>query len=803
MAENQNLQEETTTEGSKYDAFMLAQIQPLGLKDDKDTLNYLRTYNPEAEHPVQPWGQKKVFQRDREGNLQINYWRVDGEEIYYYNEELKNPKPIAYCTIRLKDPLGNMKYKMPSGQGALPWFHPNTVEAFREGTKIETIYLTEGVKKAFMAGLEGVHVVGLASITCYAGADKQLHRDIIRLIENCQVDNVVILWDGDCLDVSRKGIQVREEATRRPFGFFNSAKQIRRLITKATWDKPRACPRIFFQHVNSETFHDSLPKGLDDMLIAAKAKDKTKAVIAAMNPLTDKGGYFYNIEITSTTDLLYKYFRLDDAERFYQLHSHIIGEQEFYFQKNMYHYSDIANKLILLQPEWAKHISWIGDEFFEEISIPSAHKTITQRTLVHRKKETLSARHGRDFIKYLKYYHAFVNVPTHFGYERIIERDGKEYFNQYFPFPHVREEGKCENILMFLRHIFGTNKVTHPVTGQEIPNYELGIDYLQLLLTNPTQQLPIIVLYSAENQTGKSTFGELIYNMFGDNASFIGNKDLQSDFNEIFAGRLVAICEETQIERRQDAERIKNMSTASRITINPKGQKQYTIDFFTKFVFFSNHRRMVYVTRHDDRYWILQVPPLQYKDPGLKERMWAEIPAFVNLLSNREMATKTEARMHFLPQLLKTPIFMDTVRVNEPAAATDLRIKIADMFLDDQDLQVIEMPLANIIEEFLPKTTSRIWAIEMLKDYLNVEQLKDAAGKLINKRGEYSVMRYNEYGDNGEGEVVMKNVKWRGRPYVFNRNQFVEDEARYTELDWTTAAEPAKEPVTADEEPPF
>jgi hypothetical protein len=776
----------------KRDEFMLSQIKPLGLSSDTDEANYINTFNPEAEHPMPAWGKKKVFTRDREGNLKINYWTVGGEDIIYYNDDLKNPKPIDYHTIRLQEPMGDMKYKMPRGQGALPWFHPKTVEAYRNDQTIDTIYLTEGVKKAFLAGQYGKHVVGLASITCYADSGKNLHRDIRLLIEKCQVENVVILWDGDCLDVSRKGIQVREEATRRPFGFFNSAKQIRRLIVKAEWDKPRACPRIFFMHVNSEAFAEALPKGLDDLLITAKEKGKETAVVNAMNPTAEKPGYFYNIEITSTTDLLFKYFRLDDAEKFYNRHSQIIGEQEFFFQKNMYHYSESANKLMLLQPEWAKHISWIGDEFFEEISIPSAHESINQRTLVHRKKETLSARHGRDFIKYLKYYHAFVNVPNHFGYERIIERDGKEYFNQYFPFPHIREEGKYENILMFLKHIFGENLVHHPKTGEKIPNYQIGLDYLQILLTQPTQQLPILVLYSAENQTGKSTFGELLYNMFGDNATFIGNKDLQSDFNEIFAGRLVAICEETQIERRQDAERIKNMSTASRMTINPKGQKQYTIDFFTKFVFFSNHRRMVYVTRHDDRYWILQVPALKHRDPTLKERMWAEIPAFINYLSQRELTTQNEARMYFNPALLETPIFMDTVRVNEPAAATDLRIKITDMFLDDPELELLEMPLANIIEEFLPKSTSRMWAIEILRDYLSVDQLKDEAGVLIQKRGEYSVMRYSEYADDGEGDLVIKNVKWKGRPYVFKRSEFVKQDINYGGTEFDMAGIPEK-----------
>jgi hypothetical protein len=110
--------------------------------------------------------------------------------------------------------------------------------------------------------------------------------------------------------------------------------------------------------------------------------------------------------------------------------------------------------------------------------------------------------------------------------------------------------------------------------------------------------------------------------MLRDNCIFVGNSDLQSDFNEIYADKLLVICEETSLERHKDAERIKNMSTAKEMTINPKGQKQYTIDFFAKFQFYSNKRRMVYVTRHDDRYWILKIKsiPKSQLDPTIPEK---------------------------------------------------------------------------------------------------------------------------------------------------------------------------------------
>jgi hypothetical protein len=759
-------------------SFFETRMAPLGVTKQNNTI---KIYNEEVEPPISKVGEEWIFREDKNGNIEINYFTIDGRAIVYYRKELKNPRPERYRTQRLKDPKGDRKYNMPRGQGTRPWFHPKTVEAYKKGRKIDTIYLTEGVFKAWKAGLYGLHVVGLSSITHYASSQSgELHSDIIRLMEKCQVKNVVVLWDGDCYNVSVKGIKAREEATRRPMGFFNAVKKTRKLILNAQWEKPRSAPRIFFMSIKSEAFEDK-PKGLDDLFISAenqktkegKKRSKAKQVAGDMVRIDEKGPYFFKIEITSTTDLLFRHFSLHDAEQFYHRHGQIIAEDEFFFRGDMYHYSEKENKLRLIQPGWAKKLYWVGDEFYEEIQVPSIYGD--RRKLEHRKKETLTARFGKTFINHLKYYHGFVNMPSHFNYERIIEREGKEFYNRYFPLSHIIQEGAIENILKLIKHIFGTHEITHPKTQEKIQNYELGLDYLQLILTMPEQQLPILVLYSPENQTGKSTFGLLQKWMLEDNVIFVGNSDLQSDFNEIYADKVLVICEETSLERHKDSERIKNMSTAKEMLINPKGQKQYSIDFFAKFQFYSNKKRMVYLTRHDDRYWILRVRAIAKKDldPMLQERIRAEVPAFIHYLKNRELKTKYEARMHFNPDLLITDIFMDTVRVNEPTAATDLRAYITEMFLDHPDHDEILMPMKNIKDEFFSKNASPTWIQEILKDYLGVDLKRDANGVSRQERGQYVKWILNEYGgDDGEGAMEPRTIKWKGRPYVFYKKDF-------------------------------
>ncbi len=69
-----------------------------------------------------------------------------------------------------------------------------------------------------------------------------------------------------------------------------------------------------------------------------------------------------------------------------------------------------------------------------------------------------------------------------------------------------------------MRHIFGSQ-------------YDLGLDYLQLLYTMPLQKLPILLLVSEERNTGKSTFLNFIKALFEANVTFNTNESFRSQFN--------------------------------------------------------------------------------------------------------------------------------------------------------------------------------------------------------------------------------------------------------------------------------
>ncbi len=764
------MQSATPTEQS----FFEKRMQLLGITPD---LNQIAVYDSEAEFPQPSEYIMPVFTEEKStGNIEIYFYDIDGTVARYLHmgdgaSSHINAKEKYYKIARLKEPVGDMKYRMPAGQPTRPWFPPALVEKFNKKEKIPTLILTEGVFKAMRGSIAGLDVVGLPSITCYKGKDGKIYTDIARLIETCEVQNVVILWDGDCLGISRKDLQVGDEITTRPATFYHSAKKISELLGKIEWKKNRDKPCVYFAHVKPDS-HPDRPKGLDDLLIAVG--DDQKRVVHELTRLGDKSYYFYIRNITSTTTTLYKYFKLDDVKPFFDHHRDVIESREFKFKGSIYRWSEGADELQMQAPEWANRVKWVGDEFFLEDVVPGAVRD--RRKLISYKQGQFAKMFGDKFWGYLQHHRAFVNIPNHFNYQQVIETaDSAKYYNRYFPYPHVPAEGSWETIKKLLLHIFSEGEIEHSVSGKMYSMLDLSLDYIQLLLTSPTQMLPVLCLYSPENNTGKSTLGKLLMHMFGDNTVPIGNSDLQSEFNETFVDKLLAICDETLLERRRDAERIKAMSTAEQITVNPKGQKQYSIDYFCKFLFTSNNLRMIYVNKHDQRYWILRVPVLTDDNPNMLEEMKLELPAFTHYLMNRQMATERESRMWFHPSLIRTRIFDDMVRVNEPTDATNLREQIREWFIADPDLAEIRMTLKEVREEFFKGSGNISWLQEILKDYIGADLLRDPlSNEAVFERGFYT--KYETYTTPaGEEDTRPVRKAYRGRPYVFLRDKFMSD----------------------------
>ena len=276
--------------------------------------------------------------------------------------------------------------------------------------------------------------------------------------------------------------------------------------------------------------------------------------------------------------------------------------------------------------------------------------------------ETLRQDYGKDYIGSVPKYDGFCTVPEHIGYRSVV---GK-FLNLYEPIDHRPQEGDLSHIQSLVRHIFGEQ-------------YELGMDYLQLLYLQPIQKLPILLLVSEERNTGKSTFLNFLKALFQNNVTFNTNEDFRSQFNSDWAGKLLIVVDEVLLNRREDSERLKNLSTTFTYKVEAKGKDRTEIAFFAKFVLCSNNEYLpILIDAGETRYWVRKIMPLQSDDTNFLQKLKAEIPAFLYFLTQRKLSTTQESRMWFNPRLTHTAALQKIIRSNR----NRLEIEMTELLLD-------------------------------------------------------------------------------------------------------------------------
>ena len=304
----------------------------------------------------------------------------------------------------------------------------------------------------------------------------------------------------------------------------------------------------------------------------------------------------------------------------------------------------------------------VGTTIYKRVRQPlSSGRSV--ETLIPWNVETLRQDYGKSYLACIPKYDGFCTVPDHTNYRREI--DG--FLNRYEPIPFQPAEGIFPHIHDFLTHIFGEQ-------------VELGYDYLQLLYRRPLQRLPVLLLVSDERNTGKTTFLNLLKSIFGGNVTFNTNEDFRSQFNDDWTGKLLICVDEVLLNRREDSERIKNLSTARSYKAEAKGRDRREVEFFGKFVLCSNNERNpVLIEAAETRYWVRRVPPLPYDDQHLLAKMRAEIPGLLFYLQQRTLSSYEESRMWFAPRLLVTDALRRIVHYNRSKTETEMLSIIHDI----------------------------------------------------------------------------------------------------------------------------
>lgn len=703
----------------------------------------------------------------KNGDVIIPIYDLSGHPANYYQDnsgKLQNGKtkpfevrrihPERYKKLCEEAEKNNQKepgkYNTPKGAKTLPWIAPNIIDAYKNKQHIDTIIITEGYIKSICGYLNGLYIFGLSGIQ--NGKDKDtgaLHTDILAVVDVCTVNNIILLYDGDANMISLKALEAGKDLRKRPAGFLASATNLNELLKDARKERHFD---TYFASINTQDLYKdfTLPKGLDD-LFELYNEDKNAIVKELTSFSKNKPFYFTKICITMGMYKVINHLHINSHETFYTAHNQIIKDKQFVFGGTKWQWDEQKKTLNVIIPGAAKNYFRVGDNYFEKINVPNKYGVLEYR-YDKRQKSTIVEDHGKNLVNHIPKYKAFCIKPDHVNYQEIIDN----CFNRYKPFEHeIGTDASCPETLDFLKHIFGEQ-------------LELGLDYVQLLLQNPTQTLPILCLVSRENNTGKSTFGKLLKAIFTGNMAIIGNADLENDFNAGWADKLIICCEESFIDKKKTVEKIKSLSTGDKIQINQKGIDQVEIDFFGKFLFMSNNEdNFVIANEHDERFWVRRVPKAEKERTNLLELMIEEIPNFLYFLNKRNLSCKKESRMWFNPVLLRTEALKKLIEGNKSGPQKELTNILKNLFTDTGFWE-LKFNLKYICETLLRNRYDRNYIEKVLRDNFNKKAL------LKTERFSYPTI-VQKHENQHITEVIQVN-KLIGKPYVFLASDFLSEE---------------------------
>lgn len=714
-------------------------LKELGVteKDCKTVLNY------EVGNDCTEKTGEYQFIREGVKGIDIYFFDLHGNVIYFddkakeFNRQCKTTN-TEYKITRLAEPNGDMKYKFPTGVGeTFPWIPPALVKKYKKREVIRTLYLTEGAFKAFKASLHGLDIVGLTSITHYKSKDGMIYKDIIRLIQDCKVENVVMLYDADCLNISHKDLVAGEDISRRPNTFYNSMISIYNLLLEFDVN-------IFFAHILNDI--EGNPKGLDDLYVSMNGHEEL--VTNDLLSLSRINSFTYKLNLRTNFKRLKSYFGLGNHITFFEKHKEEIknngGSFVFYGSKYKLETDERTGEILptLLFPSDLNKFFRVGDDYYELVDTPTPFGE-TEEKLTKRSITTIKDDFGKDAIKHIKKYKAFVNIPNNQNYQRIISN----CYNTYNPINHEVQEGSWKFTQMFLEHIFGDY-------------YEIGLDYVTILYRYPTEILPVLCLVSTERRTGKTTFLDWLCDIFGDNACVVGNEEFKSQFNGVFLTKLIMGLDETSLaDNREITERIKWLSTTKKIPVQKKGVDFNIVDNFCHLIMCSNQEsNFVFTEKEEVRYFVLKIPSLDGKEmTDLRKRLQQEIPAFLFYIQNRTITYPKKSRQWFAYELTRTKAFEALCENQKPRCQKIIEQWINDTVTDFglSELKMTKSALIDILPEL------RKW-----ENQIN-DTLKRIGCEKQTKTERFKIPLWgkNEF----DGELTQRDIEFIGKPFIYKK----------------------------------
>ena len=655
----------------------------------------------------------RIMHADKDDNLVILYPSLSGDLETYDNGTKNNPDSI-FERVRLKVPRTytdndgheqTQKYKQTKGTRPLPFFMPGMVAKFQAKEKVPVLYLVEGELKAAAGFARGLAIIGMPSnqvVSDRKNDVRVLDGAISGFIRQCQVETIVLLHDADALTV--KWAQDKD-LSLRPSSFAQAVISFREMLQPLLDDESCALKRAFYLHGKRELCQKDA-KGLDDMFQAFP--DENQAIIDDLNKHTEATRFFAGRNITTPNyDAIRAYFgigRVKDGEQvFYKLYADYIGHREFIYKGRCY-FPD-GDEVKYVKHQDASRFARIGSDWYKWIYQPNGIGGM--REVLENFKVGEIARDYKKFPNFLDEcpkYDGFTVEPNFNGeYQRVIRNN----LNLIVPLNWQPKAGPIDNTLAFMKHIFGGEGNVELKEGQLVETnitgdtFTVALDWLTVAHNHPKHQLPVIILVSKENKTGKSTFLKWMTWIYGSNATILNQAQFQMKFNNHYASKFFIGLDEAMqnSDKSTEKDRLKHMVTSDEIMIERKGVDLKPVPFYAKLAFTSNDaEKVMKIDDEDTRWFVVKVPPLPAEDVEMQAKLIAEIPAWLHYLHARRPHHERVSRLWFRPEDFITEQFHKVREATKGRLERTIEHFIREMFMTYR-LDEFRLPLKWLVKQ--------------------------------------------------------------------------------------------------------
>jgi len=304
-------------------------------------------------------------------------------------------------------------------------------------------------------------------------------------------------------------------------------------------------------------------------------------------------------------------------------------------------------------------------DYFKLVDLEDRYGTTFKSTAGWRKEE-IKQDHGVTMLANIPRFNGFVMVPDNKNFQQVY----KGCFNLYSKFPHV-----SHNIEVTTADIPYSIKLMSRVFGDQLQH---GLTYMKVVYEYPKQILPILTLISEERGTGKTTVINWMQMIFGENAVQISPETIGKDHNTIYAHKNIILIDEAIADKKETVEKLKHLTTAKYITVNPKFVQEYAIPFFAKFILCTNREKdFAQIDDKEIRFWIRKLDVITELNTAIEDELKKEIPKFLRYLEQLPTPDFTRSRMVFTPEEIGT----DALDVVKTESKSWLR-KDLDIFIE-------------------------------------------------------------------------------------------------------------------------